>query len=99
MASVQNAIKGLAALFRIGDLKDTLLNHLDKVSCGSAFSHHGFQHNTPNPGLLINGHGTIGFPLTENDFARIIAANSSQPESSHFKTISRRSYTAFWAVK
>ncbi|TGO37092.1 hypothetical protein BHYA_0106g00250 [Botrytis hyacinthi] len=59
-------------------LKTNLRDHFDYSSIGTSFFHHGILPNAPNPGVSVHGYGTIGFPLTEHDFERIMAASDSE---------------------
>lgn len=75
---------GLGDKIRTDDVEDAfewlkagLRDHFDRIDCGVEFSHQGILPNAPNPGLFIEGYGTVGFPLTEHDFGRIVAASHS----------------------
>ncbi|KAF7913348.1 uncharacterized protein EAE98_011573 [Botrytis deweyae] len=59
-------------------LKTNLRDHFDNISIGTTFSHQGILPNAPNPGIFLHDYGTIGFPLTEHDFERIMAASDSE---------------------
>ncbi|KAF7896653.1 uncharacterized protein EAF01_009056 [Botrytis porri] len=59
-------------------LKTNLRKHFDNLGIGTSFSHKGILPNAPNPGISIHGYGTIGFPLTEHDFEKIMAASGSE---------------------
>ncbi|TGO13692.1 hypothetical protein BTUL_0065g00500 [Botrytis tulipae] len=58
-------------------LKTNLRDHFDNIGIGTTFFHQGILPNAPNPGIFLHDYGTIGFPLTEHDFERIIAASDS----------------------
>ncbi|TGO63050.1 hypothetical protein BOTNAR_0105g00100 [Botryotinia narcissicola] len=76
-------------------LKTNLREHFDYSSLGTSFFHQGILPRAPNPGVSIHGYGTIGFPLTEHDFEKIMAASGLEsgeffentPTPSHVYTI------------
>ncbi|TGO25799.1 hypothetical protein BPAE_0072g00190 [Botrytis paeoniae] len=68
-------------------LKTNLRKHFDNLSIGTSFSHQGILPNAPNPGILIHGCGTIGFPLTEHDFEKIMAASGLESGESSGDTL------------
>ncbi|THV47111.1 hypothetical protein BGAL_0334g00080 [Botrytis galanthina] len=68
-------------------LKTNLRDHFDNISIGTAFSHQGILPNAPNPGIFLHGYGTIGFPLTEHDFERIMAASDLESGDSSGDTL------------
>jgi hypothetical protein len=58
------------------DLKTDLRDYLESLEIGGQFAHHGPIIAAPNPGLSLIDHGTVGFPLCQYDFDKIIAASS-----------------------
>ncbi|ESZ93248.1 hypothetical protein SBOR_6348 [Sclerotinia borealis F-4128] len=68
-------------------LKENLRVSLDGIKKSSAVFHNGSIPDAVNPGIFIEGHGIIGFPLTEYDFARIIAASGSRSGESDVDTL------------
>ncbi|KAF5867807.1 uncharacterized protein Bfra_007005 [Botrytis fragariae] len=68
-------------------LKTNLRGHFDNIGIGTSFSHQGIFPNAPNPGIFLHGYGTIGFPLTEHDFERIMAASDLKSGESPGDTI------------
>jgi hypothetical protein len=58
-------------------LKVDLCDYLDTLEIGGKVAHHGPITAAPNPGLFLIDHGTVGFPLCQHDFDKIIAASSS----------------------
>jgi hypothetical protein len=57
------------------DLKTDLRDYLESLEIGGQFAHHGSIIAAPNPGLSLIDHGTVGFPLCQYDFDKIIAAS------------------------
>lgn len=58
-----------------GEIRGLLCACLDAATSAGAFAHSDVLRNAPNPGLCINGLGSIGFPLADHDIQNIVAVS------------------------
>jgi hypothetical protein len=65
------------------ELRSHVLGHLENVKPTRKYAIHEIWVDAPNPHLLIQGLGSIGFPLSEHDINKIKAANVQQVTTEH----------------
>lgn len=61
------------------EIKHRLKHTLDCIESAGLFAYHEQLKDAPNPGLHIEGAGTLAFPLSERDIQTIITASGQPP--------------------
>jgi hypothetical protein len=78
--SNSNSTNGVVPLKKLSpdELRSHVLDHLENIKPTRKYAIHEIPKNMPNPHLLIQGFGSIGFPSSEHDINKIKAVNVQQ---------------------
>ncbi|KAJ9610421.1 hypothetical protein H2200_005198 [Cladophialophora chaetospira] len=79
-------------------LKTDLLSAISAIEGTSSFACGAVVAETPNPALYVEGHGTIGLPLSENDAKVIISKSEQSPFGKGTQTIVDTSVRRSWQL-
>lgn len=55
----------------VSNVKDSIRSVLELIEASGSFAHFEFVENPCNPGLMIDGYGAVGLPLSERDADRL----------------------------